>query len=170
MRLFVAVALSEAMKDALIRAQNDLYDRGIRGNFTREENLHLTLAFIGEYPDPEPVLDALAAVSFTPFPLELEGVGCFGDLFWAGLASSAPLLSVVRRLRRSLAEREIPFDRKRFAPHVTLVRKASGKLPGIELPSASMTVESISLLRSDRGRNGMIYTELGTQRAQTAPD
>ncbi len=159
MRLFVAIQLSEPVKDALIRAQNDMYDRGARGNFTPEENLHLTLAFIGEYPDPERVLEALPA--FGAFPLALEGLGCFGDLWWAGLRPSPPLEAVVRRLRRALAEDGIPFDRKRFSPHITLLRRATSTLPGIALAPASMTVDAISLMRSDRGRNGMIYTELG---------
>ena len=166
MRLFIAVNLSEDMKDALLCAQNELYDRGVSGNFTPEENMHLTLAFIGEYPDAAPVLDALAGVSFTPFEFALEGMGCFGDLWWAGLKESAALSAVVRRVRRALAEHGIPFDRKRFSPHITLLRRASGKLPGAAIRPASMRVGSISLMRSDRGRSGMIYTVLGTIEAQ----
>ena len=65
MRLFIAILLSDEMKDALTEAQNELYDRGVRGNYTPEENMHLTLAFIGEYPDAAPVLDALSAVAGT---------------------------------------------------------------------------------------------------------
>ena len=161
MRLFVAIRLSAEMQEALISAQNALYDRGVRGNFTAGENLHLTLAFIGEYPEAEPVLDALERVSFSPFELSPEGLGCFGDLWWAGLKGSAPLEALARWVRRALAEAEIPFDRKRFSPHVTLIRRASGKLPGIRIPPASMRVEAFSLMRSDRGKRGMIYTELG---------
>ncbi len=166
MRLFVAVNLSDEMKDALTAAQNELYDRGVRGNYTPEENLHLTLAFIGEYPDAGPVLDALSAVRFAPFALTLDGLGCFGDLWWAGVKDSAALENAARSVRRALAEREIPFDRKRFSPHVTLLRRASGKLPGIGLRPASMTVGAVSLMRSDRGKNGMIYTELGAVEAR----
>ena len=165
MRLFIAVNLSDEMKDRLIRMQNALYDRGARGNYTPEENLHLTLAFIGEYPDAQPVLDALSAVAFRPFELSLEGMGRFGDLWWAGMRDSVPLTAVVRRLRRALAENGIPFDKKRFSPHITLLRKASGALPGIAPEPASMTVTALSLMRSDRGRNGMIYTELGSVEA-----
>ena len=165
MRLFIAVNLSDEMKDSLIRMQNALYDRGARGNYTPEENLHLTLAFIGEYPDAQPVLDALSAVAFRPFELSLEGMGRFGDLWWAGMRDSVPLTAVVRRLRRALAENGIPFDKKRFSPHITLLRKASGALPGIAPEPASMTVTALSLMRSDRGRNGMIYTELGSVEA-----
>jgi len=168
MRLFIAINLSEELKTALINAQNAMFDRGVRGNYTTEENLHLTLAFIGDYPDAEPVTEALAAVSFTPFELSLDGIGCFGDLWWAGIKDSAPLTAVARRVRRALAESGIPFDRKRFSPHITLIRKASRDAAGIQVAPTAMTVHTISLMRSDRGRNGMIYTELGGVEA-TAP-
>ena len=168
MRLFIAIRLSDTVKDSLIQMQNALYDRGVRGNYTSEENLHLTLAFIGEYPDAQPVLDALSSVTFRPFELSLEGMGRFGDLWWAGMRESAPLQAAVRRIRRALAESGIPFDKKRFRAHITLIRKASGDLPGLSPSPASMTVDTISLMRSDRGRNGMIYTELGTVEADAA--
>lgn len=162
MRLFIAVRLSPEMKSALTKAQRAMYDRGARGNFTPEENLHLTLAFIGEYPSADAVMDALSGVTFTPFELALDGVGRFGDLWWAGLRESAALTAVVRRVRRALAESGIPFDRKRFAPHITLLRKASRDAAGIPITPAAMTVRAVSLMSSRRGRNGMIYTEVGT--------
>ena len=68
MRLFIAISLSEQMKAALVNAQNEMYDHGVRGNYTPEENLHLTLAFIGEVPDAEPVLEALSSlIPFLPY-------------------------------------------------------------------------------------------------------
>lgn len=161
MRLFIAIPLSDAIKDALTTAQDEMYDNGVRGNFTSRENMHLTLAFIGEYPDKEPVMDALSSVTFSSFTLSLSGMGCFRDLWWAGMDESAPLAAVVRRIRRALAENNIPFDRKRFSPHITLIRKAVGTMPGIQIETISMPVERISLMRSDRGKHGMIYTEMG---------
>lgn len=162
MRLFIAIILSQEMKNALINVQNKMFDRGIRGNYTSEENMHLTLAFIGDYPDMGPVLDALAEVALVPFDITLKGIGCFGDLWWAGLKDSVPLSAVARRVRRALSEHDIPFDRKKFSPHITLIRKAHGEMPGLKMEAASMTVSRISLMRSDRGKNGMIYTELGS--------
>ena len=162
MRLFIAVNLSPEMKDALTDAQRTMYDRGVRGRFTPEENLHLTLAFIGEYPDAETIMDALSGLTFTPFELALDGVGRFGDLWWAGLRESAALTAVVRRVRRALAEHAIPFDRKRFTPHITLLRKASRDAASIQIAPAAMMVYAVSLMSSRRGRNGMIYTEVGT--------
>ena len=164
MRLFVAIQLNEEMKDALIDLQNQMHEEGVRGNYTSEENLHLTLAFIGEYPDSEEVLDAMQTLTFTSFPLVLNGFGNFGNLWWAGLENSFALKAVVRRLRRALAEHEIPFDKKNFRAHITLLRKANvaGGMPFIEAKNTMMFVDKISLMRSDRGKHGMIYTEVGS--------
>ena len=167
MRLFIAINLSPEMKSALKDAQRAMDRRGVRGNFTTEENLHLTLAFIGEYPSAETVMDALSGVTFTPFDLQLDGVGRFGDLWWAGLRESAALTAVARRVRRALAENAIPFDRKRFAPHITLLRKASRDAAGIAIAPETMTVRTVSLMTSRRGRNGMIYTEVGAIEADS---
>ena len=160
MRLFIAVNLSDEMRDALIDAQNDLYEAGVRGNFSPEENLHLTLAFIGEYSDPDDIQTALSGLELWPFTITLDRCGSFGDLWWAGLKASPALDAVARRIRRALAEHGIPFDKKRFSPHITLIRRAENGLP-VEIRPVSMTVDHISLMRSDRGKQGMIYTEVG---------
>ena len=89
MRLFIAINLSDAMKKALSAAQDEMYGKGVRGNFTPRENMHLTLAFIGEYPDKEQVMDALSSVSFSAFTLSLSGMGCFRDLWLPWYAASA---------------------------------------------------------------------------------
>ena len=167
MRLFIAINLSPEMKNTLTDAQRAMYHRGVRGNFTPEENLHLTLAFIGEYPSADAVMDALSSVTFTPFDLALDGVGRFGELWWAGLRESTALTAVVRRVRRALAESGIPFDRKRFTPHITLIRKASRDAAGITIAPITMTVRTVSLMSSRRGRNGMIYTEIGVIEADS---
>ena len=110
-------------------------------------------------------MDALASVPFEPFPLRLDRLGNFGDLYWAGIADNPPLAAFVKRLRRALADRNIPFDRKRFSPHITLVRKAEyygeTPLPPVHAPEGEMEVRGVSLMRSDRGKHGMIYTEIG---------
>ena len=142
-------------------AQNTMYDHGIRGNYTPEDNLHLTFAFIGNYPEPETVLEALSSISFFPIPITLKGLGAFGDLWWAGLRETPALTAVVRRVRRTLADHDIPFDRKRFSPHITLLRRARGEMPGIAIEPCSMEADTISLMRSEHGKNSMIYTEIG---------
>ena len=166
MRLFIAIRFDDCIKDALIEVQSTLRANHVGGNYTQIENMHLTLAFIGEYGDPDRVLEVMRTVPFEPIPIRLEGFGSFGDLYWCGLARQDRLTAYVKRLRRALAEAGIPFDRKRFSPHVTLLRKASfDRMSGVTVPDASMTADSVSLMRSERGKSGMIYTELGNVEA-----
>lgn len=160
MRLFIAIALSEEMRRALGDVQRQMKARGVAGNYTPAENMHLTLAFIGEYPDPDDV--PLPPVK--PFEIRLDGFGCFGELWWAGLAQCPPLQRYVQALHHALSEEGIPFDRKRFSPHITLLRRGVG-VNAVRVPKAGMTVDHVSLMRSDRGKRGMIYTEL----RQSAP-
>ena len=166
MRLFIAIQFEENIKEALTEFQDSLKKRGVTGNYTRRENLHLTLAFIGDHGDPNEVLDAMEKVDFTPMEISLEGVGTFGDLFWAGLADNPQLESCVKRLRHALSEQGIPFDRKKFSPHITLIRgyscRAGKGIPVSDPPKGTMTATRISLMRSERGKHGMIYTEIGS--------
>ena len=163
MKLFIAIPFTNEIRKELQRFQNDLKRAGMTGRFSPVENLHLTLAFIGEYADPQDILDIMEQIPFEAFDLSLEGFGHFHDLYWAGIANCPPLAAYVRRLRRALAENDIPFDRKKFSPHITLVRKGVVR-DGISItdpPSGTMHVDHIALMRSDRGKNGMIYTEVG---------
>ena len=165
MRLFIAIRLSEEMEKSLLDIQGQLRRLGVRGNYTRPENLHLTLAFIGEYSEPDKLLEAMGSLSFPPVELRLRGLGSFGELWWAGLEESEELYGLVRQLRHALARAGIPFDRKKFLPHITLVRKPEychvPDLAALSIPGTSMKAERVSLMLSTRGRNGMIYTELG---------
>ena len=114
-------------------------------------------------------MDALYTLDFEPFLIKLDGFGSFGDLYWAGIKENEELRKLVKRIRRVLADNGIPFDRKRFSPHITVLRKASfsGDPDSfrIYVPDEALRVESISLMRSDRGKKGMIYTEIGTVNA-----
>lgn len=166
MRLFIAIRFENKILDALTRFQGELKKQGVTGRFTPRENMHLTLAFIGEYNDPEAVLEAMEQVEFRPMEIRLDGVGWFDDLFWVGLNDNPQLVDYVKKLRHQLAEAGIPFDRKKFSPHITLIRKyayAGGRRVAIPSPpGGSMIATEVSLMRSERGKNGMIYTEIGS--------
>ena len=165
MRLFIAIQFEDDILDALTDFQDDLRSIGVTGNYTRRENLHITLAFIGDHGNPDEVLEAMEQVDFRPIEISLDGVGSFGELFWVRLAENPQLAGYVKRLRRGLSEHGIPFDKKRFSPHITLIRKyscRSGKeIPVSDPPKGNMTAARVSLMRSERGKNGMIYTEVG---------
>ena len=168
MRLFAAILLEENIKNTLADAQKALRKCGYSGRFTNISSLHLTLAFIGEYGTPDRVTDAMERVDFAAFPLRLSGyIGSFGDLLWAGVEHSAELESLAKKLRHELAEEQIPFDKKKFNPHITLIRDSyigSGntfRFSDVQLEQAEMIVRGISLMRTDFGKHGAAYTEVG---------
>ena len=165
MRLFIALEFDKEIIRTLTDLQVELRNCGVTGRFTPSENLHMTLVFIGEYRRPEEVLDIMNRVDFEPLVLRLEGLQYFRDMFFARISDNAALKAYVRRLRRNLAERDIPFDRKKFSPHITLMRKVSFQkgVDGVSIvaPKKEIPVKRVSLFRSERGKHGMIYTELG---------
>ena len=161
MRLFIAIKLNPDLRNTLTDVQQHLIRRGIRGNYTNTDNLHITLAFIGEYDEPDFVTEVISEVPFSPFPISLSTLGHFGNLWWVGLDDNDELDSYVKRLRKALSEAGIPFDKKKFSPHITLIRKAIGTLPAVSVSKTTMSVDHISLMRSERGPKGMIYTEIG---------
>ena len=163
MRIFVALQPTPAFRDALATVQERLKAAGVTGRYLTPANLHLTLAFIGMWP--EDVTELLPAVE--PFPLTLSHLGVFpkAKVLWAGVEPSEALDRAARRVRQALSAAGIPFDRQDFNPHVTLVRKPivpeQVMLSAIEIPQAAMMVQDICLYRSDHRENGMEYTVIG---------
>ena len=165
MRLFIAISPADEIRKALVQTQDVLSRHGVYGSPVPAENLHMTMTFIGEYPDPDQVLGAMGNVVFRPFPITLNEIGLFNNnVLWAGVHESEPLMKLVKCLRYELAKAGIPFDNKLFMPHITLLRNVDDTrgVPETNVPAVSMTVGSISLFRSDRVKGSMIYTEIGS--------
>ena len=102
-----------------------------RGRAMRRENIHLTLAFLGDTDRTLlPELKAIAAeVHIDPVRLALDRVGYWkhNRLIWCGAsAEPQPLLAMVADLRERLNAAGVRFDPKPFVAHVTLVRNAAG--------------------------------------------
>ena len=72
MRLFIALQLSEEMKKTLVACMHDLKKQGVEGNYVSAQNLHVTLAFIGEYEDPSKVKAVMERVPFREFRMTLS--------------------------------------------------------------------------------------------------
>lgn len=166
MRLFISLNFDANTVESLCNLQSRLRDNGVEGNFTKPQNLHMTLAFIGEYGKPDDVLDVMEEVPFRYIPICFSDVYVHREMVLVSIAHNPGLESYVRRLRRALAEKGIPFDRKNFNPHITLVRKAVLKngLPDNLLKNSGLRTtdaDLVSLMQSTRGKNGMIYKDLG---------
>ena len=85
MRLFLSIDFSDEIKNILTHAMRQLKRQSSSANFTREENLHLTLAFIGETENCDAAVRAMETIKMQPFDITVSGFGNFGDLWWIGI-------------------------------------------------------------------------------------
>ena len=161
MRLFVAVQLSDEMKKAITGTMHDLKQKGVRGNYTPMQNLHLTLAFIGETDQPGAVKEALKGISFKPFKLAFSEMGTFGDLLWVGIKGNQGLSGAAKAVRDALDAAGIAYDRDKFTPHITIVRKSSGNWKQVPAPKGEMMVKKISLMKTTFRDGRPVYSEVG---------
>lgn len=105
MRIFIAIRFTEAFKSSILDAQDGLKEYGVRGNYTQPENLHLTLAFIGETERVEEIKAAVDAVKFEPFVIRTGKMGCFNGrsrMVWLGIEGEDKVKAIAQQLRRNL--------------------------------------------------------------------
>ena len=123
-RLFVAIRPPEAIRDLLIDAMDDSPELG----WVKDDNLHLTLRFIGEVERPlaDDIAAALGRIRAAPFALSLDGIGRFdrrtGGALWAGVAPKAPIAALAVKVERVCTAAGVPPERRAFHPHITLAR------------------------------------------------
>ncbi len=102
-----------------------------KGRAMRRENIHLTLAFLGDtkaalVPD---LITLARGLAFPPVQLPLDRVGYWkhNRIVWCGAEADPPALTdLVATLRARLDSAAIAYDRKPFVSHMTLVRNAPG--------------------------------------------
>jgi len=174
MRSFVALDLSEGAARAIATRQAGLP----AGRAIPPENLHLTLAFLGDQPQPALAdLDAeLDIVRAAPVPVRLQGLDIFGGTQGGALALLArpdpELLALERTIGAALRRAGILLKRRSFKPHVSIARLSRDPVPGqaariqdwitarAQDPEIAFTASHFSLYRSDLDRDGARYTAL----------
>ena len=170
MRLFVAVRFPDEFLRGLTECQKSLKKAAAladgwetRANFSRAENLHLTLAFIGEREEAQSTVKALEAVRFNPLRISCGGLRKFGDTLVIVVRDGGECMNLAESVRRALDGAGIPYDDKPFVPHITLARKFVSGLPdgaSLFLPDAGAAVKTFSLMKSERINGVLTYTEL----------
>ncbi|RKF23222.1 RNA 2',3'-cyclic phosphodiesterase [Altericroceibacterium spongiae] len=168
-RLFIGIALPLRVKDLLIDCMEGL--DGAR--WQDEDQLHLTLRFVGDVDAP--LANDLAArlrmvaAESTAFPVAIDGVGHFErkkkpHTLWAGLSPSPDLLVLQRKVERVCQLVGLEPETRRFTPHITLARLNSATGPiapflanHARLQSPPFMVDHIILYESHLSRNGSMY-------------
>ncbi len=165
MRLFVAIEFSNEVKEGLLKTISDLKSQGVIGNFTRSENLHVTLAFIGETSRAVAAKACLERIEFSGFELTVGGSGNFGDLYWVGIEKNPSLSALASVVRKELLSAGFAIDEKPFKPHITVARRlSSANPPKVFTERRSMRVSEIVLMRSERINGKLVYAPVFRKR------
>ena len=163
-RIFIAIRFDEAFKKTLVGLQNALRAKGVSGNFCPYGNLHMTLAFIGEKYDLPKICKAVDEVEFEPFVMSLGRLGTFptrSGVVWCGVRKDGQVAAWASQLRQRLSAYGIPFSAMPFLPHVSLlVQHPSHIVTEIDVPEASIKVERISVMKSERINGKLVYSEI----------
>ena len=128
-RLFVGLEIPEPFCTELMLPRSGVEN----ARWQRDDQLHLTLAFIGDVSNRIAVdVEAeLSRLSLPPLGLALSGVGFFGKpsqpkALWAGVSPPAPLTQLHEKISYAMGRIGAPVDPRRFLPHITLARFRRG--------------------------------------------
>src|SRR5689334_12023836 len=121
-RLFVAIRPPEHIRDLLIDAMDD----GADFRWQLDEQLHLTLRFVGDVGRPmaEDLAAALAPIRSPRLELRIHGTGRFerrsSGALWAGVEPKAPLAALAAKIERACQAAGLAPEPRAFHPHITL--------------------------------------------------
>ena len=166
-RLFVAIRPPEAIRDLLIDAMDDSPEL----RWVGDDNLHLTLRFIGEVerPQAEDLAAALAGIRFPAFDLRINGVGQFahrnGGALWAAVSPREEVAALAAKVERACQQSGLPPERRAFHPHITLARWNRRSSAAVQsfleanraLTSEPFRVGSFTVYESRLSRHGALY-------------
>ncbi len=164
-RLFVAIVPPPLVRDRLLAAMG-----GVAGaRWQTDEQLHLTLRFIGEVDRhrADDVAAALGTVHAPRFELALGQPGTFDrkgriGTLWVGVRPHDPVAALARRIDQALQRVGVPPETRAFVPHITVARfgREAGSVAAYlaETPSSAwFEVDAFALFESTLGRTGPDY-------------
>lgn len=178
-RLFIGIPVRSkvAENEAGKWARNPELNQN-RMSWTKPENWHITLYFLGETPSEKvPLLCGLINDSFgTTLGLvtELKDVGVFPNqrnpkVLWLGLQNLAPVMNAYRKLGALLQQNGFTFDEKPLKPHLTIARiksiENSAAIRSIQEQYAGFSfgqvaIDRVVLYESILSQTGPVYKPL----------
>ena len=180
-RTFLAFELNTAVRESLSRFQKQWQSSLPPINWVKPQSIHLTVKFLGDvnHDQLEPLRLAVESVAqkFTPFGLQVNGVGTFPHLrmprvLWAGISGQVEQLqNVVSLVEDALAPLGFQPESKPFQPHLTLARiKQHSREVGVVLAKSEvfeeplffgdLPVDRLCLFKSELKPTGAVYQRL----------
>jgi 2'-5' RNA ligase len=178
-RAFLAVDLSDTVREQVRALVGRLKPELPGVSWTRPDNLHLTLRFFGNVA-PAAVDEFAAALrpvaaQFAPVDACVSGVGAFPSLrrpsvFWVGMSFTTDAVNAVQSEAERLARRAgLDPETRPFVPHVTIgrMRRNARRVNAAavlererDFSAGAFTVEAVSLFSSELTPDGARYTRL----------
>lgn len=176
MRTFIAVNLSDAVRDDLA-VHLDTFRPLARGvSWVPPGNAHITMKFLGEVPESE--LDAVAegvveaVTGFRQFEVQVGGFGAFPNfrrprVFWLGITGGVDnLAALATKIDREMQPLGFEKEKRRFSPHITLgrIRKPGAydelrqAAENADYASAPFTASSVEIMKSVLSPQGARYS------------
>ena len=195
MRCFLAIEIPSGIREKIFSAvseakdvndTNGLNGTGIRASFTKKEQLHITLLFLGEKTEEEirKIIAALRPFRFKKFQIAIEGAGFFPSekcvrVFWIGAKDGTENTEsgkhgknksgVLKQLHLQVANILSEKPERDFTGHVTVARIKSpenieklialkNKLSSVSF--GSFEASEIVLKKSNLTQKGAIYEDV----------
>ncbi len=176
-RTFIAIGISDAVRQKIADVQAELKRENARISWTKPENIHVTLKFLGDVEESK--IDSIAGViqkvteNIQSFTVKVKTLGAFPNLrrarvLWMGLENvSAELTQIAEGIETGLSQLGFPKEERKFSPHLTIGRVKSAlsnrfveKFQSYAFEGGEFKVEEIILMKSDLHPAGAIYTRL----------
>jgi len=183
-RSFIAVELPEEIKTRLEQLEAQLKsETQTRVKWVDPNSIHLTLKFLGNIDAGRTgeIIGAMeeAVKGIPPFRLAVKELGVFPNVrrvqvAWVGLSGEVDKLrQVQQRLESNLEQLGFAAESRAFTPHLTIARirnqaspderqKFGQLITGTSFDAGEISVDAISLMRSQLTRQGAIYSRLGS--------
>lgn len=160
MRLFIGLPLDIKTKNKLLLIQNELRVKGVTGNFTLKNNLHMTMSFLGEVEESKlDILINLVNGINDKVEVELEEIDLLKDIVVYKVKKTDELVNLHHKLVQKLSE--IGFNvPSELTPHITLIRKYQSKSDVRKIINKIKMIScdnSLTLFESKRINNELVY-------------
>ncbi len=161
MRLFIGVKLDNKALKKVDNYMNYLYQKGVRGNYTKLANIHLTFAFLGEVSSNkvDELVEIINSVDTSLLKtLTINKIKMLKSIITLNVLKEDNLLNVQKDLANKLNNSGYMLEQREYVPHITLVREASKPIE--EDINIISEFTKITLFESVRTNNGLVYVDL----------
>lgn len=179
LRTFIAVEIGKGLRARVQSLQDTLGRTGVEVKWVEQENLHVTMLFLGEVDARElpkvcRVVQECASAQ-PPFNMTLERVGCFPNerrprVVWVGIGEgAAELIALHDAMEIPLQDLGYRREERRYTPHITLGRVKSdcsttdlsaSIAKRADWKGGEIMVTEIHVMSSELRPQGPIYTVL----------